>query len=611
MREYYAQDIDYWGRSINSLEACGNSIDGFHERCQSQYQVLRNAYKRVEVILEYVDHEAVSTFFNGPPLLSLEKHVPQIVVLEPEGMQVIDETLCLEPESPVDIEAFTEQVKGLKKRYTHLVGSQTTLELQHHHVWNAWRVALVRLATLGITGFDTPGSAAALDDAIVTISTIQRYFNVYRGMVKNRERLETLDALMAGSLRYLESNNNFETFDRLEFIKSYINPLFFELKLAQQEIGIAFPEETNDDLPALNLNAGNIFSKSLLKQQYFTGIDDNDITPAQIELGRTLFFDPVLSSNMQRSCASCHSPDKAFTDGRTKSLALDKQGSILRNAPTLVNCLYAESYFYDVREDHLERQIKHVVLDSHEFNTDFLEIVDRLGQSDEYRNMFEEAFPGSPYQLSKWSVSHALAVYVASLSSFDSPVDRFVRGESDHISESVYRGFNLFMGKAACGSCHFAPAFNGTVPPYYQHTETEVLGVPGTPDTANVAMDPDLGRAGGGRVEYQSQIYAHSFKTPTVRNIALTAPYMHNGVYPTLEQVIDFYDRGGGIGLGMDVPYQTLPPTPLELDSTEIADLVAFMEALTDTTGMTQRPERLPTFPGRPAWDSRLVGGEY
>lgn len=132
---------------------------------------------------------------------------------------------------------------------------------------------------------------------------------------------------------------------------------------------------------------------------------------------------------------------------------------------------------------------------------------------------------------------------------------------------------------AGCGTCHFAPLFNGTVPPAYTQTESEVIGVPSRAVTRNAGIDPDLGRF----VITRRPTQRHAFKTPTLRNVELTAPYMHNGVYRTLEEVLDFYNRGGGAGIGSEVPNQTLPFDKLDLTTTEQRAIIAFLRTLTDT----------------------------
>jgi len=136
------------------------------------------------------------------------------------------------------------------------------------------------------------------------------------------------------------------------------------------------------------------------------------------------------------------------------------------------------------------------------------------------------------------------------------------------------------MGKALCATCHFMPLTNGTVPPFFTETEKEVIGVPET--KANKKLDNDLGFYW----KFKEDLHKGMFKTPTVRNAAVTAPYMHNGVYSTLEEVIDFYVQGGGGGMGFDLPHQTLPFDILELTEQDKKDLVAFIKTLTDVSGV-------------------------
>jgi cytochrome c peroxidase len=153
-----------------------------------------------------------------------------------------------------------------------------------------------------------------------------------------------------------------------------------------------------------------------------------------------------------------------------------------------------------------------------------------------------------------------------------------MNGQEDALTAIEKRGFNLFTGKAKCASCHFLPFFNGTVPPFYAHNEAEVLGVPSKPDTISAKIDADEGKF----ALFQKDLHRFAFKTPTVRNIAKTAPYMHNGVYSDLPQVIDFYNRGGGAGIGIDLPNQTLPSDALALSKEEQEAIIAFLNSLTD-----------------------------
>jgi cytochrome c peroxidase len=169
--------------------------------------------------------------------------------------------------------------------------------------------------------------------------------------------------------------------------------------------------------------------------------------------------------------------------------------------------------------------------------------------------------------------------YSRSLAVFDSKFDNNINEKEVSLMVSEKKGFNLFMGKAACATCHFPPAFNGTVPPYYKETEFEVIGVPKTKKWKNAELDSDLGRYH----IFPMKERKGYFKTPSLRNIEKTAPYMHNGVYNNLEEVMKFYNKGGGIGIGIDIENQTLPFSSLDLSDKEIEDIIAFMKTLTDT----------------------------
>ena len=157
-----------------------------------------------------------------------------------------------------------------------------------------------------------------------------------------------------------------------------------------------------------------------------------------------------------------------------------------------------------------------------------------------------------------------------------------MQGDSKSLNKAEIEGYNLFAGKALCGSCHFFPLFNGTVPPFYNETEFEVLGTPEASN--NKTLDNDPGRFKVTGIEKQRL----AFKTPTIRNVELTAPYMHNGVYSTLEEVIEFYHKGGGAGLGLTVPNQTLPFDSLKLSPVEKHRIILFMRTLTEKERMSK-----------------------
>jgi cytochrome c peroxidase len=598
--------IAHYKTAAENLKETEKSV----ETLQQAHLATRLAFKKIEFLLEYNDRSQVRRFLNGPPLPFVDESAPWVNVMEPKGLQVLDELAFAE--NPVETKAeLLAHLREFEQHFKETATYQRHIQLQHRFVLESARYELIRVFTLGVTGFDTPGSGNAMPEALTALNAVYQAISAYLPLLEQSQPklAAQIRKTFGETLVYLQKNHDFDTFDRLTFLKTYVNPLFSLTYQMHRALQIELQEDVTNVPQALNYHADNLFSNDLLDVGYYLNNDPNSITDQRIALGRTLFFDPILSSNNQRACASCHNPDRAFTDGLARSFAFDHQGYIQRNAPTLINSVYSERYFYDLREPQLERQIRHVVNDSLEFNTDFFEIADKIKQSTEYRRLFAVAYPG--YDISLWPIADALACYVSTLTGFNSPFDQYVRGETQRIDPAVARGFNLFMGKAACGSCHFAPTFNGTVPPYYQETESEVLGVPFTKDTVKARLDPDLGRFASGRPYDITPFYEHSFKTTTVRNAALTAPYMHNGVYDTLEEVVEFYNKGGGQGLGLELPYQTLPFDNLSLNKQEVKDIVQFMEALTDTTGLTQRPAKLPIFETKPEWNKRKIGGDY
>ncbi len=287
-----------------------------------------------------------------------------------------------------------------------------------------------------------------------------------------------------------------------------------------------------------------------------------------------MFNDESLSSTGNISCASCHHKEKAFTDGLEKAQGIGNV-ELQRNTPTLTYAVYQKTMFYDGRATGLEDQIVNVVNDENEFHMNLEQMEQKIKENPWYVQQFDSLYKG---QMTNRNARHAIATYIRSLAPFDSKFDRNMQGLEKTLTEEEIVGFNLFMGKAACATCHFPPAFNGTVPPKYMETEFENLGVPQNASFEHPVLDEDPGQYYPYKVEEKRNF----FKTSTVRNIELTAPYMHNGVYKTLEEVVNFYNVGGGQGMGLNVPYQTLPSDSLNLNETESEALIAFLRTLTD-----------------------------
>ncbi|HEY9229558.1 MAG TPA: cytochrome c peroxidase, partial [Gemmatimonadaceae bacterium] len=304
-------------------------------------------------------------------------------------------------------------------------------------------------------------------------------------------------------------------------------------------------------------------------------------TPALTSLGERLFVDQRLSGNGGRSCATCHVTTKAFTDGLSRATPLPGRSDRLRNTPSLVNVAFEPSLFAEGRARSLETQVGTVLESPAEMASSVDKVAALVNGDERYRAEFAAAMPdrkGAP--ITGLEIRQVIAVYLRSLTAFDSRFDRAARGDSAAVSAEERRGFNLFMGRGKCATCHFVPLFNGVVPPEYRSAEAEVIGVPARADLSRPKLDDDVGRTNVEDIPNNR----FAFKVPGLRNVALTAPYMHNGVFTTLDQVVDFYDRGGAAGLGLDLPNQTLSSAKLKLSAEEKSDLVAFLRSLTDTT---------------------------
>jgi cytochrome c peroxidase len=316
---------------------------------------------------------------------------------------------------------------------------------------------------------------------------------------------------------------------------------------------------------------------------------NNPLTPARIELGRKLFFDPRLSADGKISCSTCHKPEFAFADGKTVAEGIaGKLGA--RNSPTLLNAMFNAGQFWDGRADTLEEQAIQPLTNPLEMgNASYDEVVARLRAIPEYREEFQRAF-GKPVKIEL--AGHAIAAFERTLLSGDSPFDRFNAGEPDAISDAAKRGFTLFRGKARCSRCH---TFNDAVPfftdfnyhntgvamnhPNFEKFARQVFDVAET-DRAKAVIDHLAARDGGqelGRILISYQILdLGAFRTPSLRNVALTAPYFHDGSARTLADVVRFYNQGGRQNINREWDLHSLA-----LTEEEQRDLISFLESLT------------------------------
>lgn len=523
----------------------------------------RKQYKKIEFFAEYF-YPTTARLVNGAPIAEIE--LGENMIDPPGGFQVIEGHLYGE----LDAEAKAEMVKeitGMEVALKRMALLNNGFEITDAQVFDALRLEIFRITALGISGFDTPLS---LNVPAETTSALQ---GIQEALLRYNDLPKELSAQLKQAIGYLQ-NKNFGQLNQLDFITDYLQPLNANLSAYRKQLNI----KTISSESVLKGEVTSLFEQDAFDVNSFLGNSTLFISNQKIELGRLLFNDAVLSDAGNRSCASCHHPDKAFTDGLVTAESQTKNKFLLRNTPTLTYAGLQNGFFYDLKASTLEDQALNVVHSKEEMHGSLSAAAQRINQKGEYKERFKTAFPNDTTLATPFKIQNSLASYVRSLNKFSSNFDEYMRGDKTKLSLEEKQGFNLFMGKAKCGACHFAPLFNGTAPPKFDHTEAEVLGVPTKPDTVNAKVDADLGRYALNKYEQ----YRFAFKTPTLRNIAKTAPYMHNGAYQTLEQVLDFYNRGGGEGIGIHLANQTLSTDHLKLSKQEIKSIIAFLKTLDD-----------------------------
>lgn len=281
---------------------------------------------------------------------------------------------------------------------------------------------------------------------------------------------------------------------------------------------------------------------------------DNQWTDERVALGRQLFFDKQLSINNSVSCATCHKPEKYFTDGLSVSIGVYGRKA-LRNAPSLINQAFATKYMADGAVPTLEMQAIIPIQDHNEMGMTMGELIRKLRKVKSYN---KQSILTYQRPLDAFVITRALAVYVRSLVTLNSDFDEFTRGNSNALSPSAKRGWSLFSKKLNCTACH--------VPPTFSNFELLNNGL--------VSLDQnDLGRY---RIDGDSMSIG-KFKVPSLRNVAHTAPYMHNGSFKQLEDVLRMYEKGG-----LHTKNQDPRIRAFQLSDRETKDLVSFLHALTD-----------------------------
>jgi cytochrome c peroxidase len=324
---------------------------------------------------------------------------------------------------------------------------------------------------------------------------------------------------------------------------------------------------------------------------------NNQGEASKVELGYQLFFDPILSNDKTTSCASCHHPDYGMADGLPKGIGAGGRGygihragtgpELARNTPSIFNVAFNEFQFWDGRVRTLEEQVLVPLFAENEMNQhDLAELLKRLRAIPQYRELFAKAFGFKSKQeggeINLQNIARAISAFERKLNITETNYDHFAKGKDDALTTEQLRGLVVFMGQGQCAVCHTPPNFHDGV--------LSSIGTTTSPDK-NSPIDPD---PGFGAVLRRQDGFG-MFKTPGLRNVERTAPYMHNGAFKTLEEVVEFYNDGGGRGRGQNPYSQDSKVAKLDLTEQQKKDLVSFLKSLNDLSAPPVVPASVPS----------------
>ncbi len=577
-------------------------------KVQSQLQKSRTSLKSIDFWIRYtapIEHKKI----NGPLAVEWETEVfekfEKPYRREGAGFTLAYLTLMEDnPDKTKISELINQSIVA-----THILKNDSILQQLNsfHHFYLCNRLYLLNLAAIYTTGFECPNEDMVIPELSQMLSDVGTIYSAFNQTFAATPLPDAYLILYQNAINFVHDQpQSINSFNHYAFIRDYINPLY---KLNQDLIRKYKVVSKSMVDYTLNKQVNSIFDKSLYFGQNPKGIFlrvNDEVALSEIDnLGKSLFYDPILSGNIERSCASCHIPKMFFTDTTlTTSINFDRKSDLRRNTPTLLNTQYNHLLMYDGKHLTLQNQAKGVITSIDEMGGDEKELMKRINSCKEYKSRFTKLLKYTP-QEKEITVSHiysAITYYYSKFNGFDAPFDKSMNLQTE-ISSSAIKGFNLFMGKAQCATCHFVPQFNGVKPPYIG-SEFEVIGVPA--DTSYQKLSGDSGRYN----IFQASETLHAFRTGTIRNSMHTQPYMHNGVFNTMEQVIQHYNTGGAIGHGLLLPNQTLSGDPLNLSETEIQELITFIATLTEQIVFENPPENIPKSK-QIVLNKRKIGGSY
>lgn len=487
----------------------------------------RAQYKHLEAAIEFYA-PALAAAFNSRRQEVDDDDAPPPSFLTPSGFPALETVLWTDgglTRSRAD--SARRIVAGMRPLVGQVRGLATGIQPTDAQVIEFTRLELVRIATLGIAGFDAPRSRDAMLESAEALDGVRQTYLVtgHRWLAATSHR-RRLDAALTAAADYLRSHTDFASFDRLGFIVGQANAAaqaLESLRVAEGTIPISMPR-------GLRAHAVSPYAAGAFDERAYAPRSAPKASPDLIALGQRLFTDPRLSGPGTRSCASCHNPSHAFTDGRPTPASLAPGLPVPRNTPTLINVGFQPAQFADERAVTLEDQVVEVLRSRAEMSSSIDSAAARLAADPGYREQFGRAFGdpgrgGSAVSVTPLRVRQAIAAFERSLVGMNSRFDQAVRGDTVAITRQERRGFNLFMGKAGCGSCHFAPLFGGTAPPDTSPRTWRSSAPPRRPDPRGLTRTPPEARSITARTT-SALLRSRRFATwPSPHRTCTTAPF--------------------------------------------------------------------------------------
>lgn len=568
----------------------------------------RSHMKAVDFWLRYLE-PTVYKKVNGPLPVEWETEVFEKYE-KPYKREGAGFTLALQQleENTIDktylLQLVQESINATKIYTTDSISQRLT---DYHHFYLCNRLFILNLAAIYTTGFDCPDAELVIPELHGMLQSVGKIYEGYQSSFPEYALNHSYLKLYAELTQFVKSQpQDYREFNHYAFIRNYVNPLYTLNQAMIQEYKVVSKSLIDY---SLNKKAQSIFAKNLYLGQnpkgIFLRVNDEQVLAEIDALGKLLYYDPILSANNERSCFSCHNTHMGFTDTtRATSMGFDKQHLLPRNTPSLLNVQFNHLLMLDGKHYTLQGQGKGVITSKAEMGSEEKEMLEKIMSCKEYKSGFTRLLKHTPQekQITTEHIVSAITFYYSKFSQYYSPFDEAMNQQSE-LNADAQAGFNVFMGKAQCATCHFVPQFNGVKPPYIG-SEFEVIGVPA--DTLYSSLSSDQGRY----LTNPAEETLHAFRTGSIRNSQHTKPYMHNGVFNSLEQVIDFYNAGGGAGKGLAVANQTLASDSLGLTEGEKKSLVSFLESLTEKVILEKEPTKLPQS-NNSQLNQRKVGGLY